>query len=520
VRWWVILACKLKEPAGNALLERYLGLLAPASRAALGRWILHQFIAHDTAGPSLEECIATAQAQAGARLQGYQKAAQQWPQFYEAKGGMTLEQVLEEIKQENLREYLGSAIGEKGLLALAWGMPGAELVGAIQSYMRDHYQRRAQVEALIEAASVSDQPSVIQFMLGVARRYRTASVQEKARVLVQRIADRNGWTADQLADRTVPTGGLDDTGRMVLQYGARQYTVTLDGALKPVLRNEEGKTVAALPAPRQDDPPDAIKEAKQLLSTCKKELKQVVDMQGARLYEAMCAGRAWPVAEWREFLLQHPVVGRLAQRLVWLECTDDAVRAFRPTEDGSLIDASDDEIVLDAGATIRVAHASLLSGAAAKAWAAHCKDYKVTPLFVQMTRPLPALPAPQSGDVLADRLGWIGDTFTLRGAFSKLGYQRGAAEDGGVFYEYKKDFGSTGLAVVVEFTGSALPEENVPAALKTLSFRHLDGARYDYAPVGLAHVPPVLLAEAYADYHAVAAACTGFDAGWEKKMPW
>jgi len=33
-------------------------------------------------------------------------------------------------------------------------------------------------------------------------------------------------------------------------------------------------------------------------------------------------------------------------------------------------------------------------------------------------------------------------------------------------------------------------------------------------------VPPVLLAEAYADYLAVAEACAGFDAGWEKKMPW
>jgi hypothetical protein len=518
VRWWVILACKLKEPGGNALLERYLGLLASASRAALGRWVLHQFIARDTMHPPLEDGIAWAQSQAAQRYQDYQHSAQRWPQYYEAKGKLTPDQVFEEVKHEKMAEYLGSAIGEKGLLALVWGTPGAELVGAIQTYMRDHYQRRAQVEALMEAAAVSDQPSVIQFVLSIARRYRTASVQEKARLLVQRIAERNGWTADQLADRTVPTGGLDDSGTMVLQYGSRQYTVTLDAALKPVLRNEEGKTVAALPAARQDDAPAAIKEGKQLLSNCKKELKQVLDMQGTRLYEAMCAGRAWPVAEWREFLLQHPVVGRLVQRLVWLEATATGLRAFRPTEDGSLIDAADDEVVLGEDSTIRLAHASLLSKDDAAAWIAHCKDYKVTPLFAQMTRPLPLLPTPYAGDTIDDRLGWVSDAFTLRGAFNKLGYQRGAAEDGGVFYEYRKDFGSTGLAVVVEFSGNGLPEENVAAALKTLSFQYLDRNRH--GRVALAKVPTILLAEAYADYHTVAAACSGFDANWEKKMPW
>jgi hypothetical protein len=31
-------------------------------------------------------------------------------------------------------------------------------------------------------------------------------------------------------------------------------------------------------------------------------------------------------------------------------------------------------------------------------------------------------------------------------------------------------------------------------------------------------VPPVLLAEAWADYHAIAA-CVSFDADWERKVP-
>lgn len=522
VRWWVILACKLKEPGGNALLERYLGLLAPHARAALGSFLLHQFIARDTVHPSLEEGAAWAQVHAAQRYQQYQNWAKQHPDYYEAQSKLTPEQVFEQLKREKMAEYLGTAINEKGILALVWGMPGHELVSAIQLYMRDHYQRRSQVEALLEAACVSNEPSVIQFTLSVARRYRTASVQEKARMLVQHIAERNGWTQDQLADRTIPTGGLDEHGRLALQYGSREYTVMLDAAMKPVLLNSEGKTVSALPAARQDDAPELIKEAKQQFSTCKKELKQVIAMQTSRLYEAMCAGRRWPASEWREYLQQHPIVGRLVQRLVWMESTADgqAGRLFRPTEDGSLLDTEDNEVELGDSASIGLAHACLVAEDSAAAWISHFKDYKLLPLFAQMTRRRPALAANRDTGHIADRLGWVSDTYTLRGAFNKLGYQRGQGEDGGIFYEYRKEFASAGMGVSIEFSGSALPEENVPATLKTLAFYSLDSQRYSQQSIAPGKVAPVLLAEAYGDYHAVAAVCAGFDPEWEKKMPW
>jgi hypothetical protein len=38
--------------------------------------------------------------------------------------------------------------------------------------------------------------------------------------------------------------------------------------------------------------------------------------------------------------------------------------------------------------------------------------------------------------------------------------------------------------------------------------------------VELKNVPPILLAESYADYLKVADACSGFDPEWEKKTPW
>ena len=119
---------------------------------------------------------------------------------------------------------------------------------------------------------------------------------------------------------------------------------------------------------------------------------------------------------------------------------------------------------------------------------------------------------------IGERLGWVSDAFTLRGAFGKLGYQRAQAEDGGIFDHYYKEFGGAGMRVVIHFSGNALPEDNLPAALKQLSFERLSGP-WKQRAMAPAQVPPVLLAEAYNDYLAVAAH-GAFDADWEAKMPW
>eukprot|EP01034_Spumella_vulgaris_P035278 gene35278-43496_t len=151
-------------------------------------------------------------------------------------------------------------------------------------------------------------------------------------------------------------------------------------------------------------------------------------------------------------------------------------------------------------------------------------DYKLTPLFAQMARKAPNIAFADDKGVavreIKDRQGWVSDTFTLRGTFSKLGYQRAQAEDGGFFSQYTKEFASVGVRVVMEFSGNCLPEENVAAALKTLSFENSKQRGWGDHSLPLAEVPPVLLAEAYGDYLALAKVCAGYDADWEKKMPW
>ena len=290
------------------------------------------------------------------------------------------------------------------------------------------------------------------------------------------------------------------------------------GRLTPDFRIEladsAGKTLKSLPAARSGEDGDAVKAAKKQLTAARKEARAVLTLQSGRLYEAMCAGRTWPVPEWRRHLVSHPLVGRLVTRLVWLMIPADGGEqvAFRPTEDGALIGIDDAELDLSDDAAVALAHRTAVSADQAAAWQAHMADYEVTPLFDQLSATLPNTARGQK--VLTDLQGHVTDTLTLRGAATTRGYRRGAVMDGGTFDTYIKDFASANVTAVLSFTGSWVPEGNMACAIIGLSFA-CQGQEIE-----LAAVPSVLLAECYADYKAMAA-LGPFDPQWQKNAsPW
>jgi hypothetical protein len=423
------------------------------------------------------------------------------------------------LRQQKLTTYFNSGNDQKGVLALAVRAPASEVVGLVKAFFRDHYTRTAQCKALLECLAANPSPVAIQYVLTIAKRWRTRGVQELAGELVGGIAERRGWTAEELADRTIPTGGFDNAGVLELPVGEKVYSARLAGDGKITLLNPDGKSVQGLPATEGGDG-EALKESKALLATARKEVKQACEFQSRRLYEALCVGREWPAAEWKEFLLQHPLMGRLVQRLLWMGLDETGHRAglFRPLEDLTLTDAADKPVALAAFARIRLAHQTALSTEEVAAWQAHLQDYEVDPLFDQLGRERLLADGIETQTEILDRRGWLIEAFKLRSAATKLGYNRGRAEDGGWFFTYEKAFDGLQLAAVVEFTGNGLPEENRTSALLALRFVKMrKGFLRWNTGVPIGSVPPVLLGEAWNDLHTMAAAGSGFEADWEKK---
>jgi len=518
LRWLLVQAVKQKSAEPNALLRKYCGMFVPRDRETLGQFVLENWIGEDVKPIPAEQASANARGHAKS-MHGFMT---RHPQHYEntPQWGRSEDELFAMYLPGFLRQPAGSATGSKGLLAVSAACAGAGAAAPARRYLKDYYgTRSSQCKALVGMLSWIEHPSATQLMLAVGNRFRTKGIQEEATRQAAALAERKGWTMAELADRTMPSGGFDESGVLELSYGQRSFTARLLPDFKIELFNPEGKKVTSLPEPRQDDDADLAKDAKKAFAAAKKEIKSIVDLQTDRLYEALCTGRDWSFDEWERYINRHPIVRRLAQRLVWIaqEIGMDVIE-FRPLDDGSLTDVDDNAVTPALTARVHLAHDSNVAAENSARWRQHLVDYEVAPLFQQFGKGSYTLPQGKTqADGIDDFEGHMLEAFALRGRAGKLGYVRGATEDGGWFYTYEKRFPSLGITAVLEFTGNPLPEENRKIALTKMSFRPNDGDSGTRSNLPLSRIPKVLLSECYNDLRVLAADGSGFDPDWQKK---
>ena len=515
LQWFILQGYKLKNAEASPTLRQYCSLFRKDERERFGKFVLEAWIAQDT-----KPKYTADQAAAEARKVAQQTAAmaKQYPQYYT---DFNEQRVYQTTFNWYVMQPEASETRTKGILAVAGACCGADAAPIVHRYVKQWYgMRAAQCKALLQVLAWIDHPSATQVVLSVANRFRTKGIQEEALRLCQFLAERKGWTMDDLADRTIPTVGLDETGAMELDYGSRTFTATLSDEMAITLTNQNGKVIASLPDANQSDDPEKVKQAKSALSSARKELKSILTMQRDRLYEGLCTQRSWRFEDWDTYLRPHPIIGRYCQRLVWVAYDNErVVESFRPLPDGTLTNHEDDEVKLEPDTPIRLGHDETLPVADRKAWLQHFSDYEVEPLFQQFGKPQVELADEmKQATEITDFLGHIVKAFSLRTRLTKLGYVRGATQDGGWFYDYRKTFISLGLEAIVEFTGNYLPEENRTVALQRLYFtRKTDHNQMAPGEIQLGSLPPVLITECWNDIRMAAAAGPGFAEDWEKQ---
>jgi uncharacterized protein DUF4132/HEAT repeat protein len=516
LQWFLVQACRLNSAEAGPMLRRYCSLFQKDDRERLGKFVLEAWIAKDTSPKYNAEQAASLAEREAQVMAGY---AKQYPKYYP---DFDLQRVYQTIFNRLLTQPEGSQNSTKGILAVAGACCGGDAAPIVHRYVKQWYgYRGAQSKALLQVLAWIDHPGATQVVLSVANRFRTKGIQEEAARLCQLLAARKGWTLDELSDRTIPTAGFDEDAVMELDYGARTFTARLSEQMTITLTNQSGKAISSLPDANQSDDPEKVKQSKAALSSARKELKSVLSMQKERLYEALCTQRQWRFEDWGVHLRKHPIVGRYCQRLVWAACEGDRVtRSFRPLADGTLTDHQDDEITLAPETAIRLAHDQTIDPSDSSAWLQHFSDYKVEPLFQQFGKTSFVLAEQmKAATEISDFLGHIVKTLSLRNRLTRLGYTRGAAEDGGWFYEYHKNFPGLGIEAIIEFTGNGLPEENRMVALKRLYFasKSVDGPLSSRDEISLGELPGVLLTECWNDIRMAAAEGPGFAPDWEKQ---
>lgn len=295
----------------------------------------------------------------------------------------------------------------------------------------------------------------LMLLNGIAQKVAFKGLQDKAREKIQTIADDRGLTTEELEDRLAPDLGLDEQGTLVLDFGPRQFKVGFDEALKPFVRERtdgrDGPRLPDLPKPKKTDDAELGKAAVERFKLLKKDVRTIASQQVLRLEVAMCSRRRWTPEVFQQFLVEHPLVRHLVQRLVWgvYVCEPESSHGgtlqacFRVSEDGSFTDAQDDAWTLPDGDNLRIGvpHALELPAEDAASFGQLFADYELLQPFVQIGRDTYALTEAERG--ATELLRWKDakvPTGRVLGLTAK-GWRRGQAQDGGGIWYFSKPLG-------------------------------------------------------------------------------
>lgn len=220
-----------------------------------------------------------------------------------------------------------------------------------------------------------------------ARQNKIKPLQKRAGDMIASVAEARGLSEDELADRLVPSLGLDEESALVIDFGPRQFKLRFDEALLPYLQDAEGQRLKAIPRPNKNDDESKAKAAIERYKTVRKEAEAAASLQVARLERAMVQRRRWPVADWRLFFLQHPLMRHLAARLAWgVFEGQQLTAAFRIAEDWTLADAQDALFTLPENASIGLPHVLEMGPALRQAFSQLFGDYEIAQPFRQLSR--------------------------------------------------------------------------------------------------------------------------------------
>ncbi|AVV71581.1 WGR and DUF4132 domain-containing protein [Escherichia coli] len=327
-----------------------------------------------------------------------------------------------------------------------------KLTPLIRAWPGESQHKRATVGLDILAAIGSD--IALMQLNGIAQKLKFKALQERAKEKIANIAESRELTVAELEDRLAPDLGLDDNGSLLLDFGPRQFTVSFDESVKPFVRDASGSRLKDLPKPNKTDDETLAEEAVNRYKLLKKDVRTVAAQQISRLEAAMCQRRRWTAEQFSLFLVEHPLVRHITQRLMWgiYDADNQLTSCFRVAEDGSFSDGQDTPFTLEQG-NIGIPHVLEIPTMQAAEFAQLFSDYELLPPFRQLDRPWSELSDSEKSS--GDLQRWAGRQAAsgrVAGLMNK-GWQRGDVLDGGGYYSFYKavDDGYVELSVTPGF---------------------------------------------------------------------
>ncbi len=321
-----------------------------------------------------------------------------------------------------------------------------------------HTRACAGVRALATAAT----PVAISQLHRLAHATHESMQRTEARKMLEQAAESRGVSLEHLADAHVPTAGFNRAGRRIFETGGLSLEARLNDRLElrfPLPDGTEGRRLP--PRARTLDPAEHLR----LSAACRharRLLRDTWEVQVLRTRQAIAQDYQRPVEHFERHILQHPLLARLAQLLVWQSMpSEGSPVAFRPAEDGSLIDVQHREITLPPGSTVRLASPASLSPEEVRGWIEHLADHQIIQPVKQFAA-LACLPLPAELDkVKVNRFTGAETTIgQLKAAFAQEQWSHDKPQEDGGYTRHFRAFPGGKLYACVRHSRVWLQEEN------------------------------------------------------------
>ena len=149
-------------------------------------------------------------------------------------------------------------------------------------------------------------------------------------------ASRRGISPSELVELSIPTMGLDASGRREEAVGDEVAVIVIDadGDVSLTWRDPDGQHRASPPKPFADAHAADLRRLKEE----SKELGKAVSLERGRVEDLFVEDREWGIETWRQRYVRHPLSGAFGRRLIW-RLGGSAPQSVMPSADGSLVAA-------------------------------------------------------------------------------------------------------------------------------------------------------------------------------------
>lgn len=366
--------------------------------------------------------------------------------------------------------------------------------------------------ACIWSLSQLEDKNAVTQLNRLALRLKKPSVAKQVESALLESSARLGVTPDELVETSVPTFGMSSPGLLEREFDPCLARIEISGR-SAVLSwiNEKGKPTRSVPEAVRLRYPNELPSLKSML----KEINALVPAQCERLERLLLAERAWPLKEWRERYLDHPLVGTIARRLVW-HFSSGRSKSLLCWFDGALRDLAGHAVEPSFEAVVRLWHPIGFDANTIRAWRGWLEEREIQQPFKQAHREIYILTDAEI------RTGTYSNRFAAhilkQHQFQALLQQRG--------WRYKLQGGWDShntpyldlprFNLRVEFFVEAAGNEMTPAGIHV----HVatDQVRFerDGQPLPLAEVPALAFSEAMRDVDLFVGVCSvGNDPEWQ-----